>query len=258
MADPVDSKKLKQLLEEKEAELEELKHQSSEAASEIQRMRTHQETLLKETKTAKEQKKQMDSQFNELKTKLDALENKKLAEDNNYDELIRRKEEQIRLDYEAKLAEKDEEFKQAQTNYVTLKSELNRKRISGAVKSAAIKSGVLPTAYDDVILRANGVFTIGDEDSIQAIDGDGNPRRVGKKLMTPEVFVESLKDTAPHLWPQGKSSGATGSGGPINNLVNPFMKGENFNMTAQVKIANENPELAKQMKLEAQAASSGG
>lgn len=249
----MDIKELQKKLEEREAELEELKTLHSNSMNEVERMRNHQETLLKETRDAKEKRKLIDEQFGELKKKVDAIEDKKLADDNNYEELIRRNDEKVRLEYETKLAEKDEALNSVQGSYNTLVAELNKKTIDTAIKAAAVKAGVLPTGYDDVINRSAGIFTLADDNSVEARDKEGNIRTIGKKQLTPSVFVETLKETAPHLWPTGKGAGATGSGAPINSAVNPFLKGDNFNRTAQTKLANENPELAKQMMEEAKA-----
>lgn len=46
--------------------------------------------------------------------------------------------------------------------------------LGDAIRSAALKTGALPGAADDIILRAKGVFTLNDEGEAVAVDKDGS------------------------------------------------------------------------------------
>ncbi len=84
--------------------------------------------------------------------------------------------------------------------------------LGDAIRSAALKTGALPGAADDIILRAKGVFTLNDEGEAVAVDKDGSALlgKDGKTPLTPHEWAESLKDVAPHLWPQAEGTNAGG------------------------------------------------
>lgn len=85
--------------------------------------------------------------------------------------------------------------------------------IDNAVKSAAVQHGVLPTALDDVVLRAKANFSIVDGKPLMK-DGEGNVV-YGDDGVTPqsvEGWTKGLKTNAPHLFAGFNGSGASGSG----------------------------------------------
>ncbi|MBL1494686.1 hypothetical protein ELD59_30265, partial [Klebsiella pneumoniae] len=88
-----------------------------------------------------------------------------------------------------------------------------RDRVLGdAIRSAALKAGALPEASDDLILRAKGTFQLNDEGEAVAVDANGDVLfgKDGKTPLTPVEWAESLKETAPHLFPRAEGSGAGG------------------------------------------------
>lgn len=72
------------------------------------------------------------------------------------------------------------------------------------IRSAAGKAGALTSAQEDLILRAKGIFQINDEGQAVAVDEDGNPimGKDGRTPLSPIEWIESLKESAPHLFPQ--------------------------------------------------------
>ncbi|MEG8137751.1 hypothetical protein DZD37_01150, partial [Acinetobacter baumannii] len=77
---------------------------------------------------------------------------------------------------------------------------------------AALKAGALPEASDDLILRAKGTFQRKDDGEAVAVDANGDVLfgKDGKTPLTPVEWAESLKETAPHLFPRAEGSGAGG------------------------------------------------
>lgn len=79
-------------------------------------------------------------------------------------------------------------------------------------------------------------------------DGDDVFYKTDKGLVPLVDGVKLLTEQKPHLL---KSAGTAGSGqrtaGGAGDVKNPFSK-EHFNLTEQIKLKNENPQLAEQLK----------
>ena len=213
-------------------------------------MRAKMDQLLTETKTAKHDKRDFElkfsnltSEFEEFKTSssLDADTKQKV------DELVSQRVEKLQTKFDAQTLEMQTSLTDAQSGYSKLKLQYDSERVNGALRQSAEKAGVLPTAIDDVISRATGVFSISEEGALESRDSDGNLRKIGKKIASPDVFVESLKDSAAHLWPQSKGSGANGSISGSNDGVNPFSK-DTLNYTDQAKLMRSDPSKAERLK----------
>jgi len=131
----------------------------------------------------------------------------KLVDSGKIDEVVTERVKSMRTEFEGKLVERDNEVK-------TLTSRLGSVLIDSAVKSASVAAGVLPTAVDDVVLRAKAIFTVKNGEAVAVNDrGDvvygSNP----EKPLGVDEWVTNLKKNAPHLFSGFKGSGAQGSGG---------------------------------------------
>ncbi|WP_447880065.1 hypothetical protein [Serratia fonticola] len=124
------------------------------------------------------------------------------------DEVLEKRTERMRGDSDKKIKAAVDRAEKAEA----LASKFTRRVLSDVIRSAALKTGVLSTATDDIILRSQGVFTLNEDGEAVAIDKDGSPvmGKDGKTPLSPAEWAESLKDTAPHLWPAAEGSGAGG------------------------------------------------
>lgn len=98
----------------------------------------------------------------------------------------------------------------------TMSTQLRTLVIDNAVRTAATKVGVLPSAIDDVLLRAQSTFKFENGQAVP-YDTKGNPiyGPDGSSHMTPEQWALGLKKNAPHLFP-GSGGGGGPGGGPGN------------------------------------------
>jgi len=125
-------------------------------------------------------------------------------------------------------------------------------QIDQAVVNEATKRGLRPTAIPDITARARMTFKLVNGVP-QAFDGDGQTARTGKDGVSPMTlaeWVDALVSDAPHLFEANAGGGAagSGSGGAGNRSVkNPFRK-ESFNLTEQMKIQKNDPQLAARLK----------
>lgn len=111
------------------------------------------------------------------------------------------------------VAEKDKAIKDRDDELGLTKRQLEVLTIDNAVKSSAVTLGVLPTAIDDVVLRAKTTFVI-EKGKTVAKDGEGNPLFAadGTTPLSVADWTKKLKTTAPHLF-----QGVQGSGGGGGN-----------------------------------------
>lgn len=97
----------------------------------------------------------------------------------------------------------------------TFRNQLEEVVLSDNIKDIAIKHGVHETALSDVVSRAKHVFTVKDGKPVvqdkKSRDGNG-------ELYTPDSWVKSLEESAPHLF---KSSTGTGAQRPVGGGRGP-------------------------------------
>jgi hypothetical protein len=133
-------------------------------------------------------------------------EETKLLTEGKVDEVFNRRTERLRADNDKQLkiitarAEKAEAFA----------AKFQGKVLGDSVRGAALKAGALPEATDDIILRAKGVFSLNEEGEAVAVDESGQTilGKDGKTPLTPLEWAESLRESAPHLWPRATGTHA--------------------------------------------------
>jgi hypothetical protein len=86
--------------------------------------------------------------------------------------------------------------------------------IDNAVKSAALKNGVEPTAVDDVVLRARSIYSVDKGNPVPKNEkGEVIYGKDGSTPMPMEEWITGLKKSAPHLFQGSRGSGAGGGRG---------------------------------------------
>ncbi|MHA3501059.1 hypothetical protein ACX1H6_21380 [Yersinia enterocolitica] len=135
-------------------------------------------------------------------------EEAKLIAAGKIDEVLDKRTERLRADVDKKLKVANDRAEKAES----FSKKFSDRVLGDAIRSAALKTGALPGAADDIILRAKGVFTLNDEGEAIAVDKEGSALlgKDGKTPLTPHEWAESLKDIAPHLWPQAEGTNAGG------------------------------------------------
>lgn len=126
------------------------------------------------------------------------------------DTVLKKRTERLQADYDKKLGTEAERAAKAEAKAAKLADST----LAGTLRDAAIKTGALPEAMEDIVLRARGLWTLNDDGEAVALDGDGEVMfgKDGKTPLTPSEWAESLRETAPHLWPRAQGAGAQGSG----------------------------------------------
>lgn len=128
------------------------------------------------------------------------------------DEVLNKRTERMKADYDKKLAAAMQAAEAA-----TQRAQAFQGRVlDDAIRAAAVKAGLHQHAIDDALFRARSMFTLDENGSAVQLDADGSPvlGKDGKTPFTPMEWLEGMKDKAPHWFPATASgSGATSYGG---------------------------------------------
>lgn len=135
-------------------------------------------------------------------------EEAKLIAEGKIDEVLNKRTERMRADVDKQIAAANERADKAEA----FSGKFRDRVLGDAIRGAALKAGALAGAADDIILRARGTFTLNDDGEAVAVDGEGNPvlGKDGKTPLAPAEWIESLKETAPHLFTPAEGTGAGG------------------------------------------------
>jgi hypothetical protein len=147
----------------------------------------------------------------------------------------------------------DKQFGAVTSERDSLSARLTAIQIDQGVITVATKKGLRPTAIPDITSRARTVFKLVDG-APRAYEADGQTVRVGKDGMTPltlDEWVDQQVADAPHLFETSAGGGAAGNGsggaGGNRSVKNPFRK-ETWNLTEQMKLQKNDPQLAARLK----------
>lgn len=138
-------------------------------------------------------------------------EETRLIAEGKIDEVFNRRTERFRSDVDKQLKAKDDEI----GRHVEANKKLAGRALSDAVLQAASKAGALPEAMEDIVQRARAAgWTVNEDGDVVAMDGDEPVLgKDGKTPLTPSEWAESLRESAPHLWPRAQGAGQTGDRG---------------------------------------------
>ena len=146
------------------------------------------------------------AKYQELLALAKKQEEKKLIDAGEIDKVVEQRVGEMKSTYETQIKTLTEQNSVAQRQLESL-------LIDNAVRDAAVKSGVQPTAVDDVLLRAKATFKIKDGNAVP-VDAQGNVvyGKDGTSPMSVVDWTTSLKKQAPHLFQGSQGGGAQGSG----------------------------------------------
>ena len=127
---------------------------------------------------------------------------KRLVDAGTIDELVAQRVEAMRADYEARLSGEAEKSQAMQSRLETL-------LIDGAIRDAAAKAGIRPSAIEDVLLRGRTIFKLLEGKAVPMQGDDVLYSKTGE-AMTMDEWLNSLVGHAPHLFEPNRGAGAAG------------------------------------------------
>ena len=167
------------------------------------------------------------AEFKKIKDQIESSVDAKLISEGKLDDVISKRTERLVSDYETKFVEIKTELESLREKNSNLSSKYNNYVIDDSIRQTAIAEGVVGQALDDVVSRSTGVFSLDPDGTIVARDHEGKlVITEDGKTLNPKLFVDSLKESAPHFWPQSKGGGLNGSGDDDETLAKTAESGD--------------------------------
>jgi hypothetical protein len=122
----------------------------------------------------------------------------------------------MKSDFERQNGETAAQLAEARRREAAANDRYNRSIVDRAVTDAVVheSSGALPSALQDILLRARGVFTVDAAGKLVAKDGEaiiyGSD---GASPMTPLEWMQKLRSQAPYFFKSSNGGGAAGGNG---------------------------------------------
>jgi len=217
--------------------------------TEVAGLKSKNQELLGSNKTIKGELDKLKGQFDGLDieavkgllAKAGQDEETRLIAEGKLDEVITRRTERLRGDYDKQLAAEKARADKAEA----FAAKYSDKVLADSIRAAAIKAGALPEATEDIILRARGTFKLSEDGEPVAHDRDGEViyGKDGKTPLSPLEWAESLRESATHLWPRAQGAGPTGDNGG-----KATKKWGDYTETERAALARDNPEAFKKLK----------
>lgn len=132
------------------------------------------------------------------------LTDKELVEAGKVDEVVQTRIQSMKTEHEGVINTLNEQLSISNRQLESL-------LIDSAVRVKALESGVIPTAVDDVMLRAKTVFKIVDGKAVPHQDNKPVYGKDGVSPMSVDEWIVNLAKGAPHLFGSTQGGGAQGT-----------------------------------------------
>jgi len=135
---------------------------------------------------------------------------KDLLDEGKVDELVQKRVEKMKAEFENQIAAKDELIATITGNLETRDSELSDIKIYDTIKDAALSKGARKDALQDISNRARGVWKLGEDGKPVAMDGDTQIMGAQATPLTIDEWVGGLAKDADYLFEPNSGGGAGG------------------------------------------------
>lgn len=149
-------------------------------------------------------------EFHKLRERVKGLDDADIYDKQGIEALVLRRTESMKSEHERQMRQRENEINSLKETVSAVDRRWRQDRIKTALLDAAARAGVSKQAMPDAVQRGLAVF--GDlDDQGTVIARDGDDIRYGKdgiSPLTPDEWMQSLKQDAPHLWPPSSGGGA--------------------------------------------------
>jgi len=165
------------------------------------------------------------SEFDALKGQFDGLdveavktmlqkagqdEETRLIAEGKIEQVLERRTERLRSELDKALKTEQESRSKAEARAKALEA----RALGDVIRGAALEAGAEKSALDDFILRGSALWNLdGDGKAVAMQDGELVYGKDGKTPLSPKEWAESLRESAPHLFPRAQGAGLPGGGG---------------------------------------------
>lgn len=153
-------------------------------------------------------------QMRDLYTK---VKDKELIDNSSFEEALKTRTEGLRSDMEGKIKGLSDNLTKEKTRADTYEQKFKRTIVDQAITGAVLSkdSGARTEALPDILSRAYSNWKVDQEGNVRAFDDKGNViyGSDGASPMTPQEWVNRLRDQAPYFFKDSEGGGASGGGG---------------------------------------------
>jgi len=133
-----------------------------------------------------------------------------LIAEGKIDHVIERRTERLRGELDKAIKAEAEARSRAETRAQALEA----RALGDVIRGAALEAGAEKSALEDFILRGSAIWKLDDDGKAVAMqEGELIYGKDGKTPLTPKEWAESLRESAPHLFPRAQGAGTPGAGG---------------------------------------------
>jgi len=171
---------------------------------------------------------------------LEQSDEARMIQEGKFDELLEKRTSNMRIEHDKAVKEINEKYEEVSgksRHYQTLYEDKMR---DDELRAVATRAGVRLEAITDVLLRGAQLFALGKDGSIEARDAKGSLlKNDAGAVVTPTVWIEGLKESSPHYWPQTEGAGARGgspsSDGDIMEQLGAALRANDMNKYRELR-----------------------
>jgi len=187
--------------------------------AEVTGLKTKNSELIEKQKTLKSDLSQYDDvdleKIQKLQKEIDNNEEMKLLSEGKTEEVVARRVQAMKKDFEANLSARDAKIDEYLSALKQKDEKLTSLVVDGQIREAYVRLDFEPTAMDDVITSARNTFTMDHETGMATPrDNMGNIifSKDGKTPIEASEWLENLSETKKYLRRASSGAGASGSG----------------------------------------------
>jgi len=165
------------------------------------------------------------------------------------DEVVGRRMERAKAEYEGKLAAAEKISEKYKADIAAMEAKIESLVIDQAATAEFIAAGGIPEAVSDAVFRARQMFKLEDGEPVPR-DKAGMIVKGASGALTIKEYMSSndfLKGNAKHLYGTASGGGAGGNNTRGGDSHNPWSK-DHFNLTRQGEIMRDDPGKAARLK----------
>lgn len=191
-------------------------------------------------------------QLTEMRERLQHDKQGELLAAGKHEEWFEQRTAAMKAKFQQEIEQRDKLLAETEAERDAAKQELLDYRLNQRIANDSVDVKVKPAYYvavnklvRDRIRLEEGEFVVYEEDGkTQSYGPRGKP-------MTVAELIDGLRETLPDMFEPSTGGGAGGGKSAANGGANPWIRGPQFNITEQGRIAKANPEMAKRLKAEA-------
>ncbi len=180
-----------------------------------QRLDEFRENNIKLMKELDQLRKQMETlkdidpeKYREMARRLQDIDEKKLLDEGKIDELVQKRTERMRAEYEHQAQAMKRALEELKQERETLNQRLSEVLIDNAIRDIAVQAGVRKTAIPDVLSRGRQVWRLKDGKPVPLRDDQIIYGKDGTEPMSMQEWINQLQSEAPHLFEPSTGGGA--------------------------------------------------